>query len=220
MPVVISAHLTALIANNSWKTNWQRQLPRVDVPLYAGAAYFRKDDSHYYLAVSLIIPGSQIPFVTEKDKDSATIDFAGVALETNQKAGRLPVGRLRDTVKSAVESAREIRRKNVQSTQHSVLDPTAITSVRRLAHCGGGARRVRGHGPGRRRRWRRHRPARRRSPGPRPAGRPARARAARRFGRMVPARSLGPRWRAAEREAVRPTARQTGAVRNARTIAV
>src|SRR6266404_4974717 len=39
------------------------QLPRVDVPLYAGASYFRKDDSHYYLAVSLVIPGPQIPFV-------------------------------------------------------------------------------------------------------------------------------------------------------------
>ncbi len=50
------------------------QLPRVDVPLYAGASYFRRDDSHYYLALSLVIPGSQIPFVTEKDKDNATID--------------------------------------------------------------------------------------------------------------------------------------------------
>jgi hypothetical protein len=98
-------------------------LPRVDVPLYAGASYFRKDDSHYYLAVSLIIPGSQIPFVTEKDKDSATIDFAGVALESTQKTGRLPVGRLRDTVKLAVESTREVRRKNVQYNTGFVLAP-------------------------------------------------------------------------------------------------
>src|SRR5216684_3707484 len=34
------------------------QLPRVDVPVFAGESYFRKDESHYYLAVSLIIPGS------------------------------------------------------------------------------------------------------------------------------------------------------------------
>src|SRR5713101_2974658 len=59
----------------------EAQLPRVDVPLYAGAAYFRQDDSHYYLAVSLVIPGSQIPFVTEKEKDNATIDIIGEALE-------------------------------------------------------------------------------------------------------------------------------------------
>src|ERR1700692_4503987 len=86
------------------------QLPRVDVPVYAGESNFRKDESHYYLAVSLVIPGSQIPFVTEKDKDNATIDIIGQALES----GKFPVGRLRDTVKLAVESSREVRRKNVQ----------------------------------------------------------------------------------------------------------
>jgi len=95
------------------------QLPRVDVPLYAGAAYFRKDDSHYYLAISLVVPGSQIPFVTEKDKDNATIDIIGQALE----GGKLPVGRLRDTVKLAVESTREVRRKNVQYNTGFLLAP-------------------------------------------------------------------------------------------------
>ena len=95
------------------------QLPRVDVPLYAGASYFRRDDSHYYLAVSLVIPGSQIPFVTEKDKDNATIDIIGVALES----GKFPVGRLRDTVKLAVESTREVRRKNVQYNTGFLLAP-------------------------------------------------------------------------------------------------
>ncbi|HKM67616.1 MAG TPA: VWA domain-containing protein [Candidatus Acidoferrum sp.] len=95
------------------------QLPRVDVPVYAGEAYFRKDDSHYYLAVSLVIPGSQIPFVTEKDKDNATIDIIGEALES----GKFPVGHLRDTVKLAVESTREVRRKNVQYNTGFLLAP-------------------------------------------------------------------------------------------------
>ncbi|HMI54394.1 MAG TPA: VWA domain-containing protein, partial [Candidatus Saccharimonadales bacterium] len=99
------------------------QLPSVDVPLYAGASYFRKDESHYYLAVSLVIPGSQIPFLTAKDKDNATIDIIGVALASagpSAKQGnyktpvQLAVGRLRDTVKLAVESTRDVRRKNVQ----------------------------------------------------------------------------------------------------------
>jgi len=94
-------------------------LPRVDVPVYAGESYFRKDDSHYYLAVSLIIPGSQIPFVTEKDKDNATIDIIGQALE----GGKFPVGHLRDTVKLAVESSREVRRKNVQYNTGFLLAP-------------------------------------------------------------------------------------------------
>jgi VWFA-related protein len=95
------------------------QLPRVDVPIYAGAAYFRRDDSHYYLSVSLVIPGSQIPFVTEKDKDNATIDIVGEALES----GKFPVGRLRDTVKLALDSTREVRRKNVQYNTGFLLAP-------------------------------------------------------------------------------------------------
>ena len=66
------------------------ELPQTDVPLYAGTAYFRQDESHYYLAVSLVVPGSQIPFVPEKDKDSATIDIIGeVRLDGK---GRVPVG--------------------------------------------------------------------------------------------------------------------------------
>src|ERR1700722_13399718 len=115
------------------------QLPSVDVPLYAGASYFRKDESHYYLAVSLVIPGSQIPFVTAKDKDNATIDIIGVALASappkppasgqsakqgnNKTPVQLAVGRLRDTVKLAVESTRDVRRKNVQYNTGFVLAP-------------------------------------------------------------------------------------------------
>jgi VWFA-related protein len=95
------------------------QLPRVDVPLYAGTAFFRQDDSHYYLAVSLVVPGSQIPFVTGKEKDSATIDIIGEVRE----GGKLPVGQLRDTVKLAVDSTRDVRRKNVQYNTGFVLAP-------------------------------------------------------------------------------------------------
>jgi VWFA-related protein len=95
------------------------QLPRVDVPLYAGSAFFRRDESHYYLAVSLVIPGSQIPFVTEKEKDNATIDIIG----TVQEGGKFPVGRLRDTVKLAVDSTQHVRRKNVQYNTGFVLAP-------------------------------------------------------------------------------------------------
>src|SRR5713101_7611037 len=74
-------HLNRADREQQLEDEMEAQLPRVDVPLYAGAAYFRQDDSHYYLAVSLVIPGSQIPFVTEKEKDNATIDIIGEALE-------------------------------------------------------------------------------------------------------------------------------------------
>ena len=97
------------------------ELPQTDVPLYAGTAYFREDESHYYLAVSLVVPGSQIPFVQEKDKDNATIDVIG-EVRLGEK-GRLPVGQLRDTVKLAVDSTQQVRRKNVQYNTGFVLAP-------------------------------------------------------------------------------------------------
>jgi VWFA-related protein len=97
------------------------ELPQTDVPLYAGTAYFRQDESHYYLAVSLVVPGSQIPFVQEKDKDNATIDIIG-EVRLGEK-GRVPVGQLRDTVKLAVDSTQQVRRKNVQYNTGFVLAP-------------------------------------------------------------------------------------------------
>jgi len=95
------------------------ELPATDVAVYAGASYFRRDDSHYFLAVSLVVPGSQIPFVQEKDKDNATLDIAGVVLE----GGKFQVGQLRDTVKLAVDSTQQVRRKNVQYNTSFVLAP-------------------------------------------------------------------------------------------------
>jgi VWFA-related protein len=112
-------HLTHADREQQLEDELAAQLPRVDVPLFAGSAFFRKDESHYYLAVSLVIPGSQIPFVTEKEKDNATIDIIGEVLE----GGKFPVGRLRDTVKLAVESAQQVRRKNVQYNTGFVLAP-------------------------------------------------------------------------------------------------
>lgn len=95
------------------------ELSQTDVAVYAGAAYFRQDDSHYYLSVSLVIPGSQIPFVQAKDKDNATIDVIGEVRADNKFA----VGHLRDTVKLALDSAQQVRRKNVQYNTGFLLAP-------------------------------------------------------------------------------------------------
>src|SRR5467141_2604917 len=112
-------HLNRADREQQLEDELEAQLPRVDVPLCAGAAYFRQDDAHYYLAVSLVIPGSQIPFVTEKDKDNATIDIIGEALG----GGRMSEEKLSDTVKLAVESAEQVRSKNVQYNTGFVLAP-------------------------------------------------------------------------------------------------
>jgi VWFA-related protein len=96
-------------------------LPQTDVPLYAGTDYFRENESHYYLAVSLVVPGSHIPFVQAKDRDNATIDIIGEVRLTG--GGKVPVGHLRDTVKLAVDSSQHVQRKNVQYNTGFVLAP-------------------------------------------------------------------------------------------------
>src|SRR6266446_6504622 len=95
------------------------ELSQTDVAVYAGVSYFRQDDSHYYLSVSLVIPGSQIPFVQAKEKDNATIDVIGEV----RAGGKFPVGHLRDTVKLALDSAQQVRRKNVQYNTGFLLAP-------------------------------------------------------------------------------------------------
>ena len=98
----------------------EADLPQTDVPLYAGTAYFRENETHYYLAVSLVVPGSQIPFVQAKDKDNATIDIIG---EVRLGGGKVPVGQLRDTVKLALDSSQHVQRKNVQYNSGFLLAP-------------------------------------------------------------------------------------------------
>jgi VWFA-related protein len=112
-------HLNRADREQQMADELEAELPQTDVAVFAGAAYFRQDDSHYYLAVSLVIPGSQIPFVQAKDKDNATIDIIGQVL-TGRK---LPVGNLRDTVKLALDSTQQVRRKNVQYNTGFVLAP-------------------------------------------------------------------------------------------------
>jgi VWFA-related protein len=112
-------HLNRADRDQQMADELEAELPQTDVAVYAGAAYFREDDSHYYLAVSLVIPGSQIPFVQAKDKDNASIDIIGEV----RAQGKLPVGNLRDTVKLAVDSAQQVRRKNVQYNTGFVLAP-------------------------------------------------------------------------------------------------
>src|SRR5712671_4215726 len=96
------------------------ELSQTDVAVYAGASYFRQDDSHYYLSVSLVIPGSQIPFVQAKDKDNATIDVIGEARTADSK---FAIGHQRDTVKLALDSTQQVRHKNVQYNTGFLLAP-------------------------------------------------------------------------------------------------
>ncbi len=94
-------------------------LPSTDLPLYLATGYFRLADNRYYVPISLIVPGSAIPFSRNRDQDKATLDVLG--LVTDEK--KFPAGGIRDTVKLAVNAANEVQRKNVQYDNGLTLPP-------------------------------------------------------------------------------------------------
>ena len=95
------------------------ELPVTDLPLYLSTAYFRLEANKFYIPISLVVPGSQIPFTRSSDRDKATLDVIGVVLDSE----RHPVTRIRDTVKLAVDTSSEVRKKNVQYDNGLSLPP-------------------------------------------------------------------------------------------------
>lgn len=95
------------------------ELPVTDLPLYLSEAYFRMDANRFYVPISLAVPGSEIPFTRSSDRDKATLDVIGLALDSEHR----PVSRIRDTVKLAVDTSSEVRKKNVQYNTNVILSP-------------------------------------------------------------------------------------------------
>jgi VWFA-related protein len=87
-------------------------LPATDLPVYLEALYFRLAPGRFYAPISLVVPGSEIPFVQGGDRDKATLDIIG---QVRDMAGR-DIGDVRDTVRLAVNESEQVRQKNVQYT--------------------------------------------------------------------------------------------------------
>ena len=98
-------------------------LPATDVSLYLQALYFRQNDGraaeNFYIPVSLIVPGSQIPFVKNGDRDKANLDILGQV----KNAQGITVGNVRDTVKLALDQSQQAQRKNIQYSTGFTLAP-------------------------------------------------------------------------------------------------
>jgi VWFA-related protein len=95
------------------------ELPATDMAVYLDAMYFRLDENRFYVPVSLIVPGSQIPFVKGGDKDKATLDIIGAVIDEVKR----PIGRARETVKLNLEANQQARQKNIQYTTSFNLPP-------------------------------------------------------------------------------------------------
>ena len=86
------------------------ELPATDLQLFLSVAYFRLEANKFFVPLSLVVPGSQIPFVRSSDRDKATLDVIGMVLDNAHH----PLNRIRDTVKLAVNPSAEVQKKNVQ----------------------------------------------------------------------------------------------------------
>src|SRR6185369_6523016 len=97
----------------------QSELPATDVAVYLQALYFRMEDNRFFVPVSLIVPGSQIPFIKNGDRSKANIDILGQV----KNAQGISVGNVRDTVKLALNADQQVERKNIQYSTGFTLAP-------------------------------------------------------------------------------------------------
>jgi hypothetical protein len=93
------------------------------VALYLQALYFREGDAQhenqFYIPISLVVPGSQIPFVKGGDKDKATLDILGQV----KNAQGIAVGNVRQTVKLSLDDSQQVQRRNIQYSTGFSLAP-------------------------------------------------------------------------------------------------
>lgn len=93
------------------------ELPTTDLHVYLAAGYFRLSEDKFSVPISLLVPGSEIPFVQKSEQDKATLDVIGVVLDGNKR----PVSEVRDTVKLSVSTSTQVRQKNVQYNSNVIL---------------------------------------------------------------------------------------------------
>lgn len=94
-------------------------LPATDIAVYMDASYFRLNETRYFVPVSLLVPGSQIPFVNGGEKDKATLDIIGEVIDEVKR----PVGEIRQTVKLDLDPTLKARQKNIEYTTSFNLPP-------------------------------------------------------------------------------------------------
>jgi VWFA-related protein len=95
------------------------QSPATDVALYLQALYFRQTENTFYIPISLIVPGSQIPFTSKANTDKASIDIMGEV----RNAQGIAVGNVRETIKLALDQSQQVQRRNIQYSTGFTLAP-------------------------------------------------------------------------------------------------
>ena len=94
-------------------------VPSSDFPVYISTGYFRLTDKQFYVPVSVVIPGAQIPFTRASDKDKASLDVMAIVRDDQKR----PFGQLRDTVNVEPSASEDVQHKNVQYDTGFQLPP-------------------------------------------------------------------------------------------------
>ena len=105
--------------DNQLEEQLASDLPSTDLPIFLATGYFRVGNRKFLVPISIVVPGSEVPFTRSKDQDKASIDVLGFV----QDDAKRPLARIRDTVKLAVRQAQNVRSKNVQYDTGAVLPP-------------------------------------------------------------------------------------------------
>ncbi|HYM26474.1 MAG TPA: VWA domain-containing protein [Vicinamibacterales bacterium] len=85
-------------------------LSATDLSAYVSSAYFRVSNDRYWVPLSVVVPGYQIPITKQSDKTRATLDVLGLVRDEQRR----PIGRIRDTVRLSVDAADDLKKKTVQ----------------------------------------------------------------------------------------------------------
>ena len=113
------AHATRDDREEQLQDQLMSALSMTDLSAYVSTAYFRVGDNRFFVPISVVVPGYQVPFTRATDKNKSTIDVLGI-VRTKQGP---PVGRIRDTVRIAVQADDELKRKTVQYETGMELAP-------------------------------------------------------------------------------------------------
>jgi VWFA-related protein len=113
------AHATKEDREQQLQDQLLSDLSATDLSAYVSSAYFRVADNRYYVPLSLIVPGYQIPITGASDKSKATVDVLGLVRDEQRR----PVGRVRDTVRLSPATADDLKKKTVQYESGFELPP-------------------------------------------------------------------------------------------------
>lgn len=103
-------HSTGEQREHDLEAELNSDLPATDLSVYLQPFFFRDTTGRYNMPVILLVPGAQIPFTQGGDRDKATLDIIG---NIKDAQGHV-LQQVRDTVKLAIDTAKQVTRKNIQ----------------------------------------------------------------------------------------------------------